>query len=518
VRASGAASITARRFPNIDSMKTVRRAGADEAGDTYWLVHLNGPLAGDKIPLRGVSVSIGRGFDNDLRIAGDAARVVSTRHAVLTRGPDGWRVRDQQSTNGTFVDGERSGETTIRPGSRLSLGPDGPAFQLVLEHGAAEDDEGTVAVRAATAGAARPAASAPVEAAPAKASGVHDAAPTSAIVSEETMVRRAVEEARLSRDSGLVDQTGVIMRQMVERMMRRTRRRHRRTVVTLSVVIAVVAATAVVLAVRLRREKADLDARIAAIETRLQQEGSDPSQVDALIDQLAGYERQAQQVENAVLYRFGPAPAEADPVEREIRILLREFGAEEYSIPPEFTERVKAFIARYQGPDRLHMERALGEARPQLDAMRRHLQEENLPPDLAYMALVESAFLAGRSSAGAVGLWQFTPATARAYGLRVEGRVDERLDAGKATRAAARYIRELILDFGAGSSVMLALAAYNVGPGAVRRAVRTVNDPIKQRNFWYLYRARALPAETREYVPKLIAAVIIGRRPRAFGF
>jgi membrane-bound lytic murein transglycosylase D len=161
----------------------------------------------------------------------------------------------------------------------------------------------------------------------------------------------------------------------------------------------------------------------------------------------------------------------------------------------------------------------LGEARRQLEIIRRVFQDQNLPPDLAFIVLVESAFISGDSSrAGAAGLWQFTPATARQYGLRVDSKVDERLNTRQATRAACRYIRELILDFGAGSSVMLALAAYNVGPGKVKHAIRTVNDPIRQRNFWYLYRIRALPAETRAYVPKVIAAMIIGRNPQRFGF
>ena len=66
---------------------------------------------------------------------------------------------------------------------------------------------------------------------------------------------------------------------------------------------------------------------------------------------------------------------------------------------------------------------------------------------------------------------------------------------------------------------MLALAAYNSGAGKVKQAVTsTVRDPIKQRNFWYLYRAGALPRETREYVPKVFAAILIGRNPRHFGF
>jgi membrane-bound lytic murein transglycosylase D len=125
---------------------------------------------------------------------------------------------------------------------------------------------------------------------------------------------------------------------------------------------------------------------------------------------------------------------------------------------------------------------------------------------------------ANTSSAGAAGIWQFTPVTAKAYGLAVGKDVDERLDTRKATQAACRLLRDLILDFGSGSSVMLALAAYNSGSAKVRQEIRKVSDPIKQRNFWYLYRVRALPAETRAYVPKVIAAIIIARNPRKFGF
>jgi membrane-bound lytic murein transglycosylase D len=92
------------------------------------------------------------------------------------------------------------------------------------------------------------------------------------------------------------------------------------------------------------------------------------------------------------------------------------------------------------------------------------------------------------------------------------------LNVVKSTQAACKYIRDLILDFGSGSSVMLALAAYNLGPSKVKQAIRRVEDPIKQRNFWYLYHVRALPSETREYVPKVIAAMIIGRQPKRYGF
>ena len=140
------------------------------------------------------------------------------------------------------------------------------------------------------------------------------------------------------------------------------------------------------------------------------------------------------------------------------------------------------------------MARALAKGRADLERMREILRHHNVPQDLAYMVLVESGFLtSSESQEGAAGLWQFTEVTARGYGMEVSETVDERLDLSKSTVAASRYLRDLILDFGTGSSVMLAIAAYNSGPERVRRAVRSVKDPIKQRNFWYLYRTGGAP-------------------------
>lgn len=209
-----------------------------------------------------------------------------------------------------------------------------------------------------------------------------------------------------------------------------------------------------------------------------------------------------------------------DALTTEIRDLMAEFEAEVYSIPSEFEERVGYYIEPYQGPDRPPVKQALGGAAAQIRVMRQVLRQEQLPLDLAYIPLVESALAAKQtSSAGAAGPWQLTPATARACGLRVEQGVDERLNLLKATRASCRYLCELILNSGVGSSVMLALAAYDLGPTKVKQAVvSTVHHPTKQRNFWYLYRINALPKETREYVPKVVAAMIIGRSPQRFGF
>jgi len=241
--------------------------------------------------------------------------------------------------------------------------------------------------------------------------------------------------------------------------------------------------------------------------------------VHALADRLLGYLSRTGRQDKQDLLKGEVLDKQDHFIKQEIVALLKEFGAEEYNVPPEFLAGVERFTRQFQERDREHLARALGAGRADLERIRDILAQHNLPQDLAYMVLVESGFLhSSESQEGAAGLWQFTEVTARNYGMKVNETVDERLDLSKSTVAASRYLRDLILDFGTGSSVMLAIAAYNGGAERVRRAVRSVKDPIKQRNFWHLYRAGLLPVETREYVPKVIAATIIGRNPERFGF
>ena len=225
------------------------------------------------------------------------------------------------------------------------------------------------------------------------------------------------------------------------------------------------------------------------------------------------------EIDEKFLYQLGARDKEADFIEDEIRRLMADLGAEQYSIPREFPNQVRVHLEHYQGANRGNVERALITHRESLDQMRDKMRAESLPPDLVFIVLVESAFrLDSVSPAGAAGPWQFVPATARVYGLKGSDQVDERFDISKSTDAACRYIRHLIIEFGSGSSVMLALAAYNFGPGKIKRVMRKVQDPIRQRSFWYLYHSRALPKETRDYIPKIVAAILIGRNPGRFGF
>jgi membrane-bound lytic murein transglycosylase D len=138
------------------------------------------------------------------------------------------------------------------------------------------------------------------------------------------------------------------------------------------------------------------------------------------------------------------------------------------------------------------------------------LAEVGVPQELKYLAMVESGLTPdARSWAGAVGMWQFMPATGRRYGLTVNAWVDERRDPEKATRAAARHLRDLYNEFG---DWHLALAGFNCGSGCVRSALRRADaeDP----SYWDAY--EYLPRETQGYVPMFIAAARIMENPEAF--
>ena len=157
---------------------------------------------------------------------------------------------------------------------------------------------------------------------------------------------------------------------------------------------------------------------------------------------------------------------------------------------------------------------------------RERLVANGLPGDLVYLALIESGFSASAvSRAAAVGIWQFMPATGRGYGLRIDGWVDERRDPIKATDAAARHLKDLTARFG---SHYLAAAAYNAGAGRVGRSLSRMTasmdeggdslDLSSDDTFFSLADTRLLVLETRDYVPKLIAAALIAKAPPTFGF
>ncbi len=144
--------------------------------------------------------------------------------------------------------------------------------------------------------------------------------------------------------------------------------------------------------------------------------------------------------------------------------------------------------------------------------MKAIFREKKLPEDLVYVAMIESGLrMNAVSRSRAVGPWQFMTATAKTYGLKMDYWVDERRDPVKSTKAAAEYLGDLYRRFG---SWHLALASYNAGAGKIERALFQSPD----NGLPGLYDSRLLQRETRNYVPRLLAAVIIARNPEQYGF
>jgi membrane-bound lytic murein transglycosylase D len=178
----------------------------------------------------------------------------------------------------------------------------------------------------------------------------------------------------------------------------------------------------------------------------------------------------------------------------------------------ELNDPVLSCIDLYQGRLREWFEAALSRGGRYLPRIREVFAAEGVPQDLAYLALVESAFhTRALSSAKAKGMWQFMPSTGRRFGLAQDWWVDERSDPEKATRAAARYLRELYELFGDWN---LALASYNAGEGRVSRAM----ERYGANDFWTLRSVSNLAQETRNYVPMIHAAIIVAKAADQYGF
>jgi membrane-bound lytic murein transglycosylase D len=208
---------------------------------------------------------------------------------------------------------------------------------------------------------------------------------------------------------------------------------------------------------------------------------------------------------------FGPPPAPPELTET----VLSDLETSAHDIPIPLNQRVLAYIELFQG--RLHdfIEEGLRRGGRYLPMIQSVFRAEGLPLDLAYVPLIESAFKPNAlSRANAKGVWQFMVGTGLENGLRHDWYIDERSDPEKATLAAAKYLQTLAKMFD--GDWHLALASYNGGPGRLQNAIRRsggVDD------FWRLSaKANLLPRETREYVPMILAAIVIARNPVQYGF
>ncbi|MBW2085612.1 MAG: LysM peptidoglycan-binding domain-containing protein [Deltaproteobacteria bacterium] len=182
-----------------------------------------------------------------------------------------------------------------------------------------------------------------------------------------------------------------------------------------------------------------------------------------------------------------------------------------FDVPVTINKDVQTWITYFLGRGQKHFVRALGRSTRYLPLMKRIFREEGLPEDLVYLSLIESHFMVSAySRAHAAGLWQFISPTARRYGLKINGWVDERRHPEKSTRAATAYLSDLHEMFG---SWYLAAAAYNAGENKIKKSLKR----YKAETFWEIAKKGHLRRETRNYVPKFLAAVLLAKDPERYG-
>ena len=251
---------------------------------------------------------------------------------------------------------------------------------------------------------------------------------------------------------------------------------------------------------RLREHFDRLVDRIAVLEQAALATGdgftevkTEPASIDALLA-IETFEASA------------PKPATAEAVQADLETTR-------HDIPIPTNDRVLRYVELFQGRLRDFLTEGLSRGAQYLPMIQDTFRAEGVPLDLAYIPLIESAFKpSALSRAKARGVWQFMRGTALENGLNADWYLDERADPKKATQAAAKYLKTL---YGMFEDWHLAMASYNGGPGRVRRAITR----SRKTNFWTLTENKQfLPRETRDYVPMILAAMIIAKNPTQYGF
>ena len=503
------------------------------------LTHLSGSLQGTSSMSPKAVIRIGRGAACDVRFDPQVDTRVSAYHAEIRFSKGHYVIADVGSSNGTLLNGKAVKEHRLRSGDKLRFGAQGgPEVRFDI-------DDSLTAVRAfSNGGTVAPVAFAPPMAAPALHAqspmpsppmAARPAAPDkdSAMFAQEAQQKIAMARAMSGAQSS--GQTMFIMADTLKQVEATTERKagkHWKKVVGWVLVAAFVGFGAMGLVIwqqkqeieKITRKKESADKEIQRIQLQMQLE-TDAERLQGLEERLQMLTGKAQaaigEMEQKDKSRAAEMAAGGDELDREIRRLLRKFDADTYIVPPIFKERLKHHIE--QTIHRSNTRSVVYKRKKQYwHIVVKEFSALGLPEEMGYVAWVESQFDPyAESQAHAKGMWQFMDFRAREMGLRVDSKVDERTDVVKSTRAAAKYLANLLSEFGS-DSFMLAIASYNKGENGMRRVLHQLaQEPggfrKEKRDFWHLYRLKKLPEETLEYVPQILAAAIISNNPQKYG-
>jgi hypothetical protein len=479
--------------------------------------HLCGSLQGTSTSSPKKAIRIGTSADCDVRYDPDRDPLVSNYHAAVVLKDGAYHIIDTGSARGLLINDRKMQASQLRSGDHVRFGaPNGPEATVEVTIDAQYDAQRDAEE---------------IE----KVLKTH-----SQEISSERLIQLAakrVAEERAKAGGTRSRRTMEVMAHTLGQIQVAVKETSRRKWVK---VVAAVAGVAIVvtaimgsiiyrqhqLIAQLLDTKGRLDAEIHGIQLQMQNEQDSIKLADLerqLDDATIKAERTLAELGKTDKQRAAEAAEAGDELDKEIHAILRQFDAETYAVPPIFKERLQYHI--YQLTDSAHIASTRIIYRRKLQywpGITKEFQALGLPDAMGYVAWTESRFDPDAVSvAGAKGLWQMTTVTAKSLGLKVEGGVDERRDVDKQTRAAAHYLANLLAEFGE-DAFMLAMASYNRGENGVRRVLHQVaQEPggfkKEKRDFWHLYRTKKLPNETREYVPKILAAAVVCAHPERFG-
>jgi soluble lytic murein transglycosylase-like protein len=489
------------------------------------LTHLSGSLRGTMSTSPKAVIRIGRGADCDVRFDARLDARVSTHHAEIRFDNGHYVVVDVGSSNGTLVNGKLVRTHKLRSGDRIVFGAQGgPEVKFEIENtgkfAPAPSGNGHFAPRPVQT---------PYLAAPPPAVPSQDAA---ALAKEAQM---KIAQARVMSGGQPSGQTMFIMADTLKKVEAVTQKKSGKKwkKVVLTVVMLALAGFGVMGFIiweqkqqieKIVHKKDGIDKQIQKLQIQMQLE-SDPDKLQALEDQLTLLTGKAQaaigELEQKDKAAAKTVEDSGDDLDKAIRRILRKFEADTYAVPPIFKERLKYYIEQ-KTSNKAYLRQVYARKQQYWPIIVQEFSKLGLPEEIAYVAWQESNFDPfAQTPVGARGMWQFMDFTARKYGLKVSenwrhGGYDERTDVRKETHIAAKYLYDLLAQFGS-DSFMLAIASYNKGENGMLRVLREVGFRKDQRDFWHLYRLKKLPEETMEYVPQILAAAIICSDPKKYG-
>jgi membrane-bound lytic murein transglycosylase D len=468
---------------------------------------------------------IGRSDDCEVCVKNE---YVSRIHAEVVLENGGFWIRDLDSSNGLYLDGGRVKQAPITQRLKIRLGVQGP--ELLFEP---HEQPPRLCPRPVRAEVAQPAPPGLAEKA--------RTGPEESVSPSATILGRYVQHYfGKSAPSAPAGEHTMYVRRAFVAVQTQQKRRYAQIIAVIALLALGAGAYALYERYQLQKQRdfaeelfysmKSLELDIANLERAVAQSGN--PQAMQMVGEYSSQRREMQKNYDRYLAALHVYDRNLTEKQRTVLRVARIFGECELSMPGDFEAQVNKYIRYWQQSDRLANAIRTAQQNGYTRTIPRELLAQGLPPQFFYLALQESnfdAFASGPVTRKGIakGMWQFVPETAVKYGLRVGPLVDlrrpdpgdERDQSEKATRAAARYLKDLY-STDAQASGFLVMACYNWGEDQVLPLVRSMPPHPRERNFWRLlaqYRER-IPQETYDYVFYIVSAAVVGENPHLFGF